>query len=111
VELDGFFTSHQRDVLSDLVISKFFNNACSHAGSHVMQLAESAALPIRLVPVVVWLYLTLVHVTSALSLPLTHQRSSSKLQHSGYSPSTSAFSLLISTTIPDFTILEFIFWQ
>jgi hypothetical protein len=49
VELDGFFTSHQRDVLSDLVISKFINNACSHAGSHVMQLAESAALPIRLV--------------------------------------------------------------
>jgi hypothetical protein len=73
--------------------------------------------------VVVWLYLTFVHVTSVFSFPLgypnllgnkrlgcglAHQRSSSRLQHSGYSPSASAFSLLIITTIPDFTILEFI---
>jgi hypothetical protein len=75
--------------------------------------------------VVVWLYLTFIHVTSVFSFPLTypnllgnkrlgcglaHQRSSSSLQHLGYSPSASAFSLLIITTIPDFTILEFIVW-
>jgi hypothetical protein len=35
---------------------------------------------IRLVPVVVWLYLTLVHVTSVFSLPFAHHGSSSKLQ-------------------------------
>jgi hypothetical protein len=66
---------------------------------------------LRLVSVVVLLYLTLAHVTSAFSLPLTHQRSSNRLQHPGYSPSVSAFSLTINTIIPDFIILEFIFWQ
>jgi hypothetical protein len=40
---------------------------------------------IRLVPVVIWLYLTFVHAASVFSLP-------------------------ISTTITDLTILEFIFW-
>jgi hypothetical protein len=65
---------------------------------------------VRLVPVVVWLYLTLVHAMSAFSLSLAHQRSSSRLQHSSYNPSASAFSFPVSTTIPNLTILEFIFW-
>jgi hypothetical protein len=53
------------------------------------------------------MYLTLAHVSF---LPLAHQRSSSRLHHPAYSPSASAFSLLVSTTIPDLTILEFMFW-
>ncbi len=65
-------------------------------------------LVLRLVPVVVWLYLTLAHATSAFSLPLAHYGSSSRLQLPSCSPSASAFSLLISTTIPDLTISEFI---
>jgi hypothetical protein len=57
------------------------------------------------------LYLTLAHATSAFYLPLTHQHSSSsRLQYSDYSRSASTFSLSVSTTIPDLTILEFIFW-
>jgi hypothetical protein len=36
--------------------------------------------PIRLVPVVVWLYLTLVYVTTAFSLHLDHHGYSSRLQ-------------------------------
>jgi hypothetical protein len=35
---------------------------------------------IRLVPVVIWLYLTLAHATLAFSLPLIHYVSSSRLQ-------------------------------
>jgi hypothetical protein len=50
------------------------------------------------------------HVKSAFSLPLTHQRSSNMLQHPAYNPSASVFSFLISTTVPGFNILEFIFW-
>jgi hypothetical protein len=64
----------------------------------------------RLISVVVWLYLTFTYGTSAFSLPLAHYSSNIRLQHLGYSPLASAFSLLISTTIPDLTILEFIFW-
>jgi hypothetical protein len=60
-----------------------------------------------LVPVVVWLYLTFAHVTPAFSQPLAYYGSSSRLQYSGYSPSTSAFSLSVSTTIPALTISEF----
>jgi hypothetical protein len=55
------------------------------------------------------MYLTLAHAMLAFSLSLTLQRSSSRLQHPGYSPSASAFSLRVSITIPDLTILEFIF--
>jgi hypothetical protein len=45
-----------------------------------------------------------------ISLSLTHYGSSSRLQLLGYSPSISAFSLPVSTTIPDLTILEFNSW-
>jgi hypothetical protein len=74
-------------------------------------MSKENTLPLRLVPVVVWLYLILTHATSAFSLPLTHQRSSSRLQHPGYSPSASAFSLPVITTIPDLTISEFNSWR
>jgi hypothetical protein len=42
---------------------------------------------LRLVPVVLWLYLTLTYGTSAFSLPLIHYSSSSKLQLLDYSSS------------------------
>jgi hypothetical protein len=57
---------------------------------------------LRLVPLVVRLYLTLAHTTSAFSLPLTHYGSSSRLQLPGYNPSASTFSLPVSTTISEF---------
>jgi hypothetical protein len=57
--------------------------------------------------VVALLYLNLTHATSAFSLPLTHYGSSNRLHLPGYTPSASAFSLQVSTTIPDLTILEF----
>jgi hypothetical protein len=47
---------------------------------------------------------------SAFSLSLTQHGSSSRLQHPGYNPSASAFSLSVSTTILDLTILEFNLW-
>jgi hypothetical protein len=65
---------------------------------------------IRLVPVVTGLYLTLIHTTSAFSLALADYGFSSRLQLSDYSPSTSTFSLPVSTTIPDLTISKFILW-
>jgi hypothetical protein len=47
VKFNGFFTSHQQDLLSSLVINKFINKLCSQAGGHVNAASESAALPIR----------------------------------------------------------------
>jgi hypothetical protein len=76
---------------------------------HVLLFPSWAAL--RLVPLVAWMYLIFTHVTSVFFFPLAHQRSSSRLQYSGYIPSVSVFSLSVSTTIPDLTILEFIFGQ
>jgi hypothetical protein len=64
--------------------------------------------PVSLVSVVIGLYLTLIHVTSASSLPLAHYGFSSRLQLSGYSPSASVFSLSACTTISDLTISKFI---
>jgi hypothetical protein len=57
---------------------------------------------------IVWLYLTLVHITSAFSLFIVMHGSSSMLQHPGYSRSVSVFSLTVNTTISDLTISEFI---
>jgi cation transporter-like permease len=65
---------------------------------------------VRLISVVDWLYFILTHVTSAFSLSLVHYGFSSRLQHLGYSPSASVFSLPVNTTISDLIILEFIFW-
>jgi hypothetical protein len=65
---------------------------------------------VRLVPLIIWSYLTLTHVTPGFSLPLIHQCSSNRLQHPGYILSVSVFSLSVSTTIPDLTILEFNSW-
>jgi hypothetical protein len=73
-------------------------------------LIMNASRIIRLVLVVIWLYLTLIYVTSAFSLLLAHYYFSSRLQLSGYSPSASAFSLPVSTTILDLTISEFNLW-
>jgi hypothetical protein len=70
---------------------------------------KERGVTVRLVPVIVCLYLTLIHATSVFSIPLAHQRYSSMLQHPGYSPSVSAFSLTVSTTILDLIIFEFIF--
>jgi hypothetical protein len=70
----------------------------------------NASRIIRLVLVVIWLYLTLIYVTSAFSLLLAHYYFSSRLQLSGYSSSASAFSLPVSTTISDLTISEFNLW-
>jgi hypothetical protein len=53
------------------------------------------------------LYHTIVHVTLIFFLPLAHYGSNSMLQHLYYN--LSAFILSVSTTIPDLTILEFIF--
>jgi hypothetical protein len=47
---------------------------------------------------------------SDFSPPLTYHGSSSRLHLSGYSTLVSAFSLSVSTTIPDLTISEFISW-
>jgi hypothetical protein len=47
---------------------------------HLLQDPIHPTSGIRLVPVVVWLYLTLTHAMSAFSLPLTHYGSSSSLQ-------------------------------
>jgi hypothetical protein len=71
---------------------------------------HKATLRIRLVPVVVCLYLTLTHATSVFSPPLVQHNSTSRLQHPGYNPSASTISLLVSTTITDLTISEFI-WR
>jgi hypothetical protein len=68
---------------------------------------------IRLVPVVVWLYLILAHAMSAFSLPLVHHDSNNRLQHPAHihiSIRHIRLSIAVSTTIPDLTILEFIFW-
>jgi hypothetical protein len=52
IEFDGFFTTHQRDLFSSLVINKFIYNACSHAGSHVnatgrvCRVADKGSLPV-----------------------------------------------------------------
>jgi hypothetical protein len=67
-------------------------------------------MSIRLVPVVVWLYLTAVHTMPAFSLSLAHQHSSSRLQHPDYSPLASALSFIVSTTILDLTISKFNSW-
>jgi hypothetical protein len=63
---------------------------------------------VSLISMVVRLYLILVYVTLAFSPPLTQHGSNSRLQHPGYSPLVSTFSLSISITIPKLTILEFI---
>jgi hypothetical protein len=57
--------------------------------------------------VVTSLYLIFVHAISAFSPPLIYHGSSSRLQHSSYSPSVSVFSLSVSTTLSDLTISEF----
>jgi hypothetical protein len=63
--------------------------------------------PVRLVSVVVRLYLNLTHITSAFSFPLTHERSSSRLQRiqptSTSASVISAFFVPVSTTILDLT--------
>jgi hypothetical protein len=67
---------------------------------------------IRLILVVVRLYLNFTYVISVFSLPLIYQRFSSNysIQPIAISVSvTSVFSLLVSTTISDLIILEFIF--
>jgi hypothetical protein len=65
-------------------------------------LTDVLILHAKLVLVVVWLYLTLIRTTSAFSLPLAHYGSNSRLQLPDYSPSASAFSLPVSTTILEF---------
>jgi hypothetical protein len=59
--------------------------------------------------VVVCLYLILIHATSVFSIPIAYQRYSSMLQHPGYSLLVSSFSLIVSTTILELIIFEFIF--
>jgi hypothetical protein len=56
------------------------------------------------------MYLILDHTTSSFSLFLAYYGSSSMLQYLVYNSSILTFSVSVSTTILDLTILEFIFW-